>query len=341
MSITVIHKNINQGKISSLYLLFGVEPFLIEETKHKIIQASLSEEELDFNYSSFDLQEVPIDLVLDEAETLPFMGDRRVVIVNNPMFLTAQRDKSKVDHDLKRFESYLENPSQDTVMVIHAPYEKLDERKKIVKLLKKNSEVLHATEMNDAMLLEWIENKAKQQGVSISSTAKQNLLHLVGPKLMMLTNEMEKLALYVQKGGTIDDDHITQLVSRTLEQNIFVLLDSIVKRKLTNALRIYYDLLQQKEEPIKILSLIANQFRLIYQVKLLTQKGYGQKQIAGMLKVHPFRVKLAGNQGSSFNDKELLWILNEVAESDYKMKTGKMDKKLVLELFLMKLNSEH
>lgn len=332
-----IHKNLKQNKISPLYLLYGKETFLIDETLQKMLKILLAEEERDFNLSIFDMDEVPVDAALDDAETLPFIGEKRVVIIKNPIFMTGHKDKTKQEHDLKRLESYLENPSPDTVLIFQAPYEKLDERKKIVKLLKNKGELFEAVAVNERSADQWIETKSIELGVSITQDGKELLIQLIGTELSLLAKELDKMAVYVDHGGVIDRHVVTLLVSRSLEQNIFELVEKTVKRQRAEALRIYYDLLRQKEEPIKILALLASQFRMIYQVKLLSMKGYSQQQIASTLKVHPYRIKLAAGQAQGFTAEELVKIVDGLAEIDYRMKTGQGDKELLLELFIMKL----
>ncbi len=133
---------------------------------------------------------------------------------------------------------------------------------------------------------------------------------------------------------------VEKLVSKSLEQNIFTLIEKVVQRKLDEALRIYYDLLKQNEEPIKILALLAGQFRLIYQVKELARRGYGQQQIASFLKTHPYRVKLAAGHADKFTDEELTNLMRLIAEADYQMKTGGMNKSLLIEMLLFHLNDK-
>ena len=192
--------------------------------------------------------------------------------------------------------------------------------------------------MDEKAITAWVKNKVTEAQKEIDEEAIHLLLQLVGPKLMLLANEIEKLVLYISPDTRIDSSVIRNLVPRTLEQNVFSLIDMIVKRRIKDALLFFYDLLEQKEEPIKILSLLAGQFRLIYQVKELYKRGYGQNQTGTYLKVHPYRVKLAGDQAAKFTEAELQKIMNDLAEIDYKMKTGKMDKKLLIELFILQLN---
>ncbi|WP_102274501.1 DNA polymerase III subunit delta [Cytobacillus massiliigabonensis] len=331
-------KQIKAKKYSSLYLIYGPEAFLINETKQLLISHLLNEEEIDFNLSSYDLEETPIDVALEDAETFPFMGEKRLIFLQNPVFLTSGKTKEKVEHNLAKLEAYLKEPSPYSIVVFTAPYEKLDERKKVTKELKRNAAVLEAKKLSEAELKAWIKERSALNGVEIDDKATEMLLTLAGTNLFTLTSEVDKLALYVGSGSEIDEATVEKLVARSLEQNIFSLIDKIVNRQVEGALRIYYDLLKQNEEPIKILSLITGQFRLIYQVKELARRGYGQQQIAGHLKIHPFRIKLAAGQARLFADEELAHIINLLAEADYQMKTGGMNKVMLIEMFLFRLH---
>lgn len=150
-------------------------------------------------------------------------------------------------------------------------------------------------------------------------------------------NELQKLMLYCFDSKEITIQDVESLVVRSLEQNIFLLLDKMIAMDIGGALRIYYDLLKQKEEPIKILALISSQFRLLNQLKVLEQQGYSQQQAATKLKVHPFRVKLASKQAKNFTELQLNQALKRLAEIDLEMKTGFGDKEQKLEWFLFEL----
>lgn len=333
-----IWEDINKKKIAPIYVLYGKEEYFINETKQLLIKNVL-DGETDFNLSTYDLEETPIEVAIEDAETLPFMGEKRLIFLNNPYFLTAEKTKEKVEHHLKKLEQYIKEPPPYSVIVFSCPYEKLDERKKITKELKRNAVVLEAKKLNDRELKIWLEKRAQKNGVSISEEALEHMIALAGDHLFLLVSELDKLSLYVDKGETIDLEMVRLLVARTLEQNIFELVDKIIDRKIEEALRIYYDLLKQNEEPIKILSIIAMQFRLIYQVKELMRRGYGQQQIAKMLKVHPYRVKVAAGQGKKFSDEELVKVMKLLAEADYQSKSGG-NKELLIELFLFQLKEE-
>jgi DNA polymerase III subunit delta len=331
-------KKIERSQFAAIYLVYGNESFLINETKQRIVSAALTEEEMDFNFSSYDLEETPVEVAIEDAETFPFMGEKRVVILDNPVFLTAEKTKEKVEHNIKRFEQYIQSPAPYTILVLTARYEKLDERKKITKALKKDAEVVEAKKLNEGELKVWVRERAAANAVQIDEDAIELLLTLAGTNLMMLTQELDKLSLYASDTNHIDSAAVEKLTARSLEQNIFSLVDKVVHRRIDEALRIYYDLLKQNEEPLKILSILAGQFRLIYGTKELSRRGYGQQKIATTLKVHPFRVKLAAGHAKHFNDAQLARIIEWLSEGDYEIKTGKIKKELMIEMFLLKLN---
>lgn len=327
---------IEQGQL--LYLISGEEQYIIEHSLKQIVSSVLSDEEMEFNYSQHDLKEIPLSVTLDDAETLGFMADKKVVVLKNAIFLTAAKDNSKVEHDVSLLESYVQNPNPDTVLVIIAPYEKLDKRKKITKLLTKEASVIEAAKFDERKAEGWIRQQTQKMDVRITSGAISRLVQNVGANLLVLENELNKMATYLNPGEMITEDVVDETVAKTLEQNVFTLVEKVTTRQLDSAFTILYDLLRQNEEPIKILALITRQFRIIFQSRILSQQGVGQGDIAKQLKLHPYAVKIAMDQAFQFEFHELQRIMRTLAELDFKMKTGS-NKRLQLELFLTSLDN--
>lgn len=333
-------REIKNGNLHPVYVFYGQETYLTEECMRLIENRIIDEASRDFNYSVYDLSEVPIEQVLQDAETLPFMGEKRLIIAKEAAFLTGSRGSLKVEHHLDALLAYLDQPAEHSILVLQTSQEKLDERKKLVKKLKKRGFVYAFPALKDQDLLRWIQHRADRMGVKIDAEAAELLVAMIGNSLRFLHNELEKMAFYVGEGGTIDLETVNKLSSRSLEQDIFALVDKAANVKLEEAFQILHDLLQAKEEPIKILQLFARQFRHMLQVKVLSSKGYSQKQMASALKLHPFVVKIAGRQAQRFTEKQLKKILHELAEEDYRMKSGQVDKVLALELFLHSLKNK-
>lgn len=323
-------------KQNPIYLLYGNERFLIEEKRKTLIGHDID----DIDINIYDMTEFPIEMALEDAETLPFLSDRRIVIVKNPFFLTSEKklaSQTEVEHDLKRLEQYLENPSSYATVIFEAPYAKLDERKKIVQLLKKSAQVIEANTLQQKEVYAWIHNESRKLKIEMDEDFVKQLYSLVGNDLQRLKNELEKLSLYAGEQRTVTKEAIDLLVARTLEDNIFVLVDHVVNKRMDEAFQTMRDLFEQKEEPIKIVALLARQFRIIAQVHALRNKGYTAKQMASYLKLHPFVIQKTMQQANKFSQSECHRMIQNLAEADYCMKTGKYDKHLLLEIILTKI----
>jgi DNA polymerase-3 subunit delta len=283
--------------------------------------------------------ETSLDTVLDDAETLPFLAEKKIVIAKNALFFTGAKESTKLEHRIERLLEYMKSPVGYAVIVFVVDADKLDERKKIVKALKDSQGAIPFLPLSVEDLTRWIIRRAEKWGVTFAEGAVDQFILYTGAQLQLITAELEKLSLFVGPNGCITSELIGQLVARSVEQNVFILMDEIVKQRLDNALSILHDLLKQREEPIKIILLIARQFRMMLQIKELEHQGYSQQQIAGQIGAHPYAVKLASEQGRSYTLAKLSGLLSRLGELDYRMKSGKVDKALGLELFILEIPS--
>lgn len=326
---------IKNGTIATVYIVLGTESYLASVARKTLLDTLLKEEELELNYGAYDMEEVSIGTALEDAESIPFFGERRVVFVDRPVFLTGEKTKSKIEHDLKWLENYLTRPSESTTLVLFAPYEKLDERKKITKLLKKTATVLEVNALSEKEMRKYIKDTISNEGYRYSPEAFELFIQLTDAKLSVAMGELPKLFLYAQQTKFITIEAVQELVAKSLEQNIFALNEYVLKKDVGQALNLYQDLLLQKEDPIKINAIMTAQFRLLIQVKILEKKGYQQGDIAKQLKTHPYRVKLAIQQMRKIKEYALIEAYNGLIDAEYRLKTGKGDKEMQFELFVL------
>lgn len=327
---------IERGEFAPIYLITGTESYIIQETIKRIETSALANDEAEFNYASFDLTEVPIEQAIAEAESVPFWGERKVVVLQRPAFLTSE--KSKVDHQTDSFAQYIEQPVPFTILVIVAGVDKLDARKKISKALQKQAVVIDATAPNEQGLHRWLTAHAQQLGMDYEAEALEELLVLTNFQLSVALKELEKISLYVA-GGIMTKAIVVDLVVRSLEQNIFQLTEKVVTKQTGAALQIYRDLIKQKEEPIKILALLISQFRLMNQVKIMKRKGYSDPEMARTLKVHPYRAKLAAQSVRNIELTQLQTAMSLLAKADFELKTGRGLPVQKVEWFIFHWNS--
>ena len=142
-------EEIKSGKLSPIYMVQGKEDYLQNWARQVFLESVVAPEDQELNVGRFNMEEISVQTAIEDAESVPFFGDRRLVMIDKPYFLTGEKEKSKIDHQLERLQFYLENPLDSSVVVFFAPYEKLDSRKKIVKQLKKVAVLLDASSIEE------------------------------------------------------------------------------------------------------------------------------------------------------------------------------------------------
>nr|WP_051541406.1 DNA polymerase III subunit delta [Caldalkalibacillus mannanilyticus] len=266
MHISEAIKKIKKGQIAPVYVFYGTQKFLMDEAVQEISKQILDEETIDFNYETFDLQEQFLDEAVEAAQTFPFLGEKRLIVATDALFLTGSKG-NKLEHNLETLEAYVDSPADFSVLVLMVQQEKLDERKKIVKLLKQKGQLCSCSPLQQNELVSWVSDTAKQQQVSIEETAGAMLVQYIGNHMQLLSKEIEKMAQYVGRGNRIDLTVVNELVSKNIEQDVFSLVDHVVHYRTAEAFDTLHELLKRNEEPIKILALLARQFRLIFKAR--------------------------------------------------------------------------
>ncbi|SDI34597.1 DNA polymerase III subunit delta [Natribacillus halophilus] len=330
-------KNIQSGHFSSVYFFYGTERYIVDDLIHEIKKHALAEEDRTVNFARFDMREVPVQEGLEEAETVTFFGSGRVIVLSHARFLTGARDKDMPAHDLKKLEAFLAEPSPDDIVIFTVEAEKVDERKKVVKKLKAAGETVEAAPLTGEKLQRWVTEQARGQNVTLSAEALETLLAKSPGDLLILEKEIQKCAQYVNFSGEITASDVEVLVPRSLEDNIFQLIDAVSENQTGKALQLFDDLLRTGEEPIKIIVLIGRQFRMMGMAREMSKRGYNQQKMASQLGVPPFVAKRLRAKAQSVQEEAIARALSFIAETDYKMKQGTMEKKSGVALLIARL----
>lgn len=308
------------------YLIYGNDYGLIKREIDKITNGTS-------DVVKYDLLVSNVSEVIEEASCMSLFGDKKVVIGENALFLTGTN--TSVNHDIDYLTSYVNAENHDNIVILTVVQDKLDERKKIVKLLKKNVTVIHKETIDEKDLPKFVIKEFLNNGYKIDYKAASYFVDYVGKNVDILLSEINKMIIYKDTDKEIFIEDILNISSKGFNDNVFDLSDAIMKKDFKKIFSCYNDLMILKEEPIKIIALLASQFTLVYQSKLLSKEGFMSKDIASTLKVHPYRVKLALE--TNYPDFELKDILKKLHNLDYEIKTGKVDKIVGLENFLLHL----
>jgi DNA polymerase-3 subunit delta len=322
---------------NNIITIYGEVPELIEKKASEMIDKYLDAPKDDFNFIKYNLYESDLAPIIEESLTMPFFSDKKVVLVQNAYVFTGEKAPKELNHNIDQLMKFIEKYDGETLIIFEVNHAKLDERKKVVKSLKKHAQIIKIEQMSEEELKNWIKSQLHENYKDIKQDALELILELTGVNFNVIKQEIEKLILFLGERTTINKQDVHQIVNRSLEQNVFLLTEYIQKNKKTEAIQLVKDLTAMKEEPIKLLALVTSNYRLFYQSKILGQKGYSGQQIAKTINVHPYRVKLALNQARHYQLESLLNIIDNCAETDYKLKSSYMDKQLILELFILSL----
>lgn len=312
------------------YVFYGTEEFLIKQEINKI----KTKEQIDnININTYDLENSTLEQIIEDASTISLFSENKMIICENAYIFTGTTNKKLPEQNIKVLEEYLEHENPDTILIFSILKDKLDERKKITKTLKQKKQIKEFNKLD--RIDDFVKNKFEPYKIDKKDITL--LINRVGENLSLLYQEIEKIKLYKDEDLNITADDIINLTHKNVDTDIFNLIDNIIKKNKTEALESYKEMIRLGEEPIKIIIMLANQFRLIYQSRNLYKKGYSEKDIASLLNVHPYRIKLAITKGNNFHDNLLLTYIEKLSDLDIKIKTGHIDKELGLELFILNI----
>lgn len=326
------------------YLFHGEDEFSRSETlaelKAKMGDPALAE----LNTTVFDGSKVTLGELQHACDSVPFMADRRLVIVEG---LLARLEPKGEEGTLAAWQKeYLEGLTQylkrlpETTRLVFIEDKSISEANPIhrLALADKRGHVKEFKPPQGRELSRWIEERVRKKGGRITSAAVEELAAFVGSDLRLLDQEIEKLVVYAGQVRPISEEDVRLLVSYVQEASIFAMVDALGQRDAQRAAQLLHQLLDQGEHPLALLGMIARQFRIIIQVKDLSERGLSEQAIAARLKLHPFVVKKAVRQAMNFSMEQLEAIYRKLLETDVAIKTGQMDEVLALDMLVVGLS---
>ena len=309
--------------MSSLHLFVGEEDLLMEEGVNKLIDETLPRENRDLNFDVVDAAATAPGEITTRLDTLPFFGDRRVVLVKNLDELSA--DEQRV------IEEYLNRGLPPTVAIFTA--RNVDRRSRLFKAFQKQGTVHPCDPRSAREAPTWAEGCAARLGKRIRPEAAGELVTLVGTGLRTLGLEVEKLAAYVGDRGEITVEDVEAVASRLTETSVFALTDAIGERNARKALQALESLLQT-EHPLPVLGMIAGQYRRL--ARTVASGAPTEAALAAAIGVHPYAARklLAGSRHYRASDFPEIFARLEEADRAIKS-TGQPE--LALETLVVRL----
>jgi DNA polymerase-3 subunit delta len=330
MNTLELEQELDQGRILPLYFLYGEESYLIGETRKRIESLCLNPKTRDFNYDQFIGGEVPPERIIDAAKTLPVMAPWRVIVVKDAPALSDQQVESLV--------AYCQKPSTTTCLILLG--EKVGTWRRYVGILEDQGRFVSFTHPRGKLLTRHIIRGASRMGKEIAVEAAGLIQELVGNNLSEIYQELNKLVSYVGEEKRIRVDDVEAVVSPVLSHTIFDLTRAMGMKKRAEALKILDEMVENGEKPLKILTMMVRQFRLIWMAKDMRSQGMKEKDIGKALGLPDFVLTRILSQLENFSPSELEEGYRRFSEADMALKSRSLSKRVVLENLIIRLCQE-
>lgn len=314
-----------------IYLYYGDDSFIMNSKIKRLIK----KEKVDkYNVTSYDFEESNIREAINDALTIPFLSDNKIIIINNCTFLTSSY-KSKDENEFVSLLEYINKPVDSTILIFELPSSKLDKRNKIVKKILDVAAVEECKSIEKGDLTSWIKKQLDRNNLTISKEALNEFLRRTVYDSRVAYNELEKLIMYSCDMKNITLDMINEVITKNLEDDVFAITNALMDNDSIKALNVYHDLLENNEDPLKLLGIIVNKFKEIYTVKTLQNGGYTSSEIATYFKATQGRAYYMMKNAKSVSYENVCLYLKKLEELDINIKKNGIDKKIGLELFLL------
>ena len=309
--------------MNNLYLIETDNFNLIEKETKKILKNNnFKEDEL----IKYDLSTTKTQTLINELDTYSIFQEKKAVLGYDAIFLTTT--KSEIEQDIKVLEDYINNPNPSNILIIACS--KLDGKKNICKLIKNKFEIIDL----NINLTDYI--KENLDNYKMTLDVINYFLLQTGDNIPRIDNELLKLKNFKYDEKIIEKNDVDKIVIKETDDNIFNLMDAIVKKNKKLSLKIYNDLINNKVEDLKIIINLSYQFRLLYQVKILEYKT--DSEIASILGIkNPKQIRAIRYRINNFKEEELIKNLYELSLIDEKIKTSKILPSVAIQLFIANL----
>lgn len=321
-------RGLRQGKILPVYLFFGDEEFLIQEAVSLILAKTVDPASQDFNFNTVYCKGTPGSEIVNLAQTLPFMSERRTVIAKEIEALKAG--------DLEELVAYLKDPSPSTCLILLANQPRF-EKKTVINAVESHGAVTRFFALLDREIVPWINGWVKGKGLTIQNEAAQYVWQTLGNDLQAISNELEKTAVFLKDRKAVTLDDVKAVVGDFREFTSFDLAEAVGRKNRDRAFLVLGRLIQEGEQPVGLLGSLAWNYRRILKAKSFESAGMGYDEIKKKLGIIFHQSAAFQDQMRRNDQRELQGVFSALLDADRALKSGSLNGRLVLERLVLRL----
>lgn len=322
-----IQEDIKTGNFKQSYLLFGEEAYLKHQYKEKLLNA-LNPDGDTMNFSRYEGKGVDVKQLIDLCETMPFFAERRIILLEDTGFF-----KNKCEE----LADYMKSLPDYLVLVFSES--EVDKRSRMYKAVKSGGRVTEFAKQDEKTLMRWAAGILGKEGRKITQRDMELFLTKTGTDMGNISMELEKLITYTEGQDIVSAEDIEAVCVTQTTNKIFDMVRAVTEKNQKRALELYYDLLTLKEPPMRILFLLAKQFRQLLLTKKMSGEGASQNEIATRLGVPSFVVRNISACARSYTVEELEQAVEDFVDAEEAVKTGRLGDVLSVELLIVKYSS--
>ncbi len=328
-----------------VYILTGEDDYTLRQELDRIKRSIGDQTALAANTTVFDGQRLTPDQLRAACNTVPFLAEKRLVIVEGLLERFERRNKSGQGRKAVRQPDQQNGHKSIAACIGQVPDftllvlvdGKIDSRNPLLVEISPGAEVKFFPLLRDASLRQWIQQRVTEAGGTISPRAINLLVRLVGGNLWVMAGEVSKLVLFA-KGRTIEEGDVSAMVSSAQEASVFHMVDAIIEFRADAAEKLLAQLLQRGAAPAYLLVMLSRQAEIIVRVKELKNQGKSRQQIQDRLAPVPeFVLRKALEQADGYSPARLKEICHRLLEADMSIKTGRLDGELTLDILVAEL----
>lgn len=322
----ILSQHMKSGQFKSVYLIYGEEDYLRKQYKDRMREALIGDDTMNYNY--YEGKGISVKELIDVSETLPFFNERRLILVENSGFFSSSQEE---------LAGYLKEKPETTCFLF---VEKdVDKRNKLFKTVSALGYAANMTAPDERTLIRWISGILKKEQRFMREDAMRHFLERIDTDMENIRRELDKLVVYTDGAQEITVGDIDEVCTVYTESQVFDMVRSVAEKQQSKALELYYDLIAQKEAPMRILYWITRQFNQLYQIKDLQSKGYPDHVIAERMGVRDFVVRKNKTLCQRFSLEELRKSIQICVEREEDVKTGRLNDRMAVELLIIQFSA--
>ncbi len=337
MDYHTLLQQLHKGEVHEIYFFYGEELLLQQRAMKALEQQVLPAGLEDFNKDVLSGADITPKQIAEMAMNLPFMAERRLLIVQAPLpFLSIPKSDKAGQASLQYLLDYLEQPNPQCCLIFCGDGA-LGKTGSINKKLQETAVQVEFAPLKGKVLEKWIADYVSAAGRQIDRQALEYLGAINSFDLQIMEQELQKLLLYRPEDPVITLRHVQTIVTKTVEANIFELSDSIGNKKGSDALQTLKNMFYLGESPFKLIGFLVRHFRNLLLVKDLRSQGYDEGQIKEKTKLHPFVIKKSMRQAERFSVQQLIGAMERLLLMEVELKSTTSNGEELLEQFVIEL----